>query len=96
MKHAICAPYIGARPGLAGRSAASPVQGDGGVLWQTCDDLHLELVLLEHCQRLFPAHHYPLESLLLLHYLQMQESELTITWTSETMPHMSTSVRITQ
>ena len=90
-EHAICAPWIGNT--AKAWSAASPVQRDGGVLWQTCNDLHLEFVLLEHRQRLFPAHHYPLEALLLLHYLQTQGSELTITWTSETMPHLFTCAK---
>lgn len=45
------------------------VQGDGGLLGETADDFHLELVLLEHRQRLVAAHHDALEGLLLLRYL---------------------------
>lgn len=45
---------------------AASVQGDGCILWQPLDDLHLELVFLKHGQRLVPAHHHSLEGLLLL------------------------------
>ena len=45
---------------------AAAVAGDGGVLREVADELNLELILLEHLQRLGSAHHDALEGLLLL------------------------------